>query len=161
MPLSSRPEGGLGFLLADVSRLLRRDFDRRVRDLAMTQAQWRALAHLSRDEGINQATLAERLEVKPITLARLIDRMQAAGWVRREADTTDRRAVRLFLTPKSKPILEQLQVRADEAIDALTVGIAVNDRRQFIATLEAMKTNLIANESAEEADPGKGHAHHG
>jgi len=151
MSSSPRPEKGLGFLLADVSRLLRRDFDRRVRDLGMTQAQWRALAHLSRDEGINQTTLAERLEIKPITLTRLIDRMQASGWVRREADPSDRRSIRLFLTPRSKPILDELQNRADSTLTALTIGISLADRHQLIATLEQLKLNLIAAEKAADA----------
>lgn len=153
MTARRRPDKGIGFLLADVSRLLRRDFDRRVRSLDMTQAQWRALAHLSRDEGINQAALAERLEVKPITIARLIDRMQAAGWVRREADARDRRASLLFLTPKAKPILDEMYARADEAVVALMRGIPVAARRQLLSALEQMKRNLIEAEPAADAAP--------
>jgi MarR family transcriptional regulator for hemolysin len=155
MATRRRPEKGIGYLLADVSRLLRRDFDRRVRNLKMTQAQWRALAHLSREEGINQAALAERLEVKPITIARLIDRMQAAGWVRREADASDRRASLLFLTPKAKPLLDEMHVRADEAVAALMRGIPVAARRQFTSVLEQMKRNLIEAEAAAGAPPGR------
>jgi DNA-binding MarR family transcriptional regulator len=154
MSASKSPDRGLGFLLADCSRLLRRDFDRRVRDLGMTQAQWRALGRLSREEGINQTTLAERLEIKPITLTRLIDRMEAAGWVRRAADATDRRAIRLFLTPRSKPILEELQKRADSTLAAVTVGISASARRQLMATLEQLKLNLLAaDKAAEESEP--------
>jgi MarR family transcriptional regulator, transcriptional regulator for hemolysin len=156
MRSSRRPEKGLGFLLADVSRLLRRDFDRRVRDLGMTQAQWRAIAHLSREEGINQTTLAERLEIKPITLTRLIDRMQAAGWVRREADASDRRAQKLYLTPKAAPILDELHTRADAMLAALTVGVPVAARRQLIATLDQLKLNLLAAEKAAESVPPGG-----
>jgi DNA-binding MarR family transcriptional regulator len=155
------PEKGIGFLLADVSRLLRRDFDRRVRVLNMTQAQWRALAHLARDEGINQAALAERLEVKPITIARLIDRMQAAGWVRREADAADRRASLLFLTPKAKPILDELQAHADEARKTLLGKITPTSRRQLIATLERMKTNLNEADAATNAALPEGKQQHG
>src|SRR3546814_9002902 len=77
------PDRSLGFLLNDVSRLMRRNLNRRVQALGLTQSQWRALAYLSRQEGINQATLADTLEVQPITLARLIDRLEAAGWVER------------------------------------------------------------------------------
>lgn len=147
MPSTPRSDKSIGFLLADVSRLLRRNFDRRVRDLDMTQAQWRALAHLARDEGINQAALAERLEVKPITIARLIDRMEAAGWVRREADTADRRASLLYLTPKAKPILDELQARADAALQAVMQGVPPSARRELRTTLEKMKSNL--NEAEE------------
>lgn len=160
MGANKRSDPGIGFLLADISRLLRRDFDRRVRGLGMTQAQWRALAHLARDEGMNQATLAERLEVKPITIARLIDRMEAADWVRREADAADRRATLLFLTPKAKPILDELQAHADQARKALMQGIAPAARSQLFATLEHMKTNLTAAAAAAEADaPGVKEVH--
>jgi MarR family transcriptional regulator for hemolysin len=145
------PDRGIGFLLADISRRLRRDFDRRVRDLEITQAQWRALAHLARDEGINQAALAERLEVQPITIARLIDRMEAAGWVRRESDASDRRVSLLFLTPKAKPIIDELHSRADGALDALMKGIARPARNELRATLEQMKTNLLTAEAAADA----------
>jgi MarR family transcriptional regulator for hemolysin len=159
-PIKKGADRGIGFLLADVSRLLRRDFDRRVRDLEMTQAQWRALGHLAREEGINQAALAERLEVKPITIARLIDRMEAAGWVRREADSADRRASLLFLTPKATPILDELQVRADEVIGELMRGIPKTARRALFATLEQMKTNLITAEAAMDAAGPKGQEDH-
>lgn len=132
----------IGFLLADVSRLLRTDFDRRVRALGMTQAQWRAIAHIARDEGINQSTLAERLEVQPITIARLIDRMQSAGWVERQPDATDRRASLLFLTAKSRPVLEKMQTHADQALKAAMHGVSAADEKTLIATLEQMKLNL-------------------
>jgi DNA-binding MarR family transcriptional regulator len=160
MPDSKHPDRGIGFLMADISRLLRRDFDRRVRDLDITQAQWRALAHLARDEGINQAALAERLEVQPITIARLIDRMEAAGWVRRESDTSDRRASLLFLTPKAKPIIDELHARADGAVEALLRGISLRARREVKATLEHMKANLIAAEAATDAAAPKGKKDH-
>jgi DNA-binding MarR family transcriptional regulator len=148
---SRHPNKGLGFLLADVSRLLRRDFDRRVRELGMTQAQWRALAHLARDEGINQAALAERLEVAPITLARLIDRMEQAGWVRRAADSADRRATLLFLTPRARPILRELETHADAALEMLLQGMPAATRRQLMQSLEQMKTNLIESDAAVDA----------
>ena len=92
------PYQGVGALLVEVGRLLRRNFNRRAQELGLTQAQWQALAHLSRKQGINQACLADLLEVQPITLARLIDRLAAAGWVERRPDPADRRAQRLYLT---------------------------------------------------------------
>lgn len=147
MSAGQNPDKSVGFLLADVSRLLRRDFDRRVRSLKLTQAQWRAIAHLARDEGIKQATLAERLEVKPITLTRLIDRMQAAGWVTREADPEDRRASLLFLTAKAQPILKELWAHADEALYDLMAGVSRSARREFINTLAHMKQNLSEAEA--------------
>lgn len=151
MPTKNSPERDIGFLLSDVSRLLRRDFDRRVRALQLTQAQWRAIGHLAREEGINQTTLAERLEVKPITLARLIDRMETAGWVRRVADRDDRRVSLLFLTPKVRPILDKMQSHADAAVANLFAGMARPARRQLAKALEQMKQNLLAAEAAAES----------
>lgn len=152
MPPHSDPGQGLGFLLADVSRLLRRDFDRRVRDLGLTQAQWRAIAHLAREDGLKQVELAERLEVKPITLARLIDRMEAAGWVTRAADPRDRRATLLSLTGKAQPILERIRAHADEALAALTAGISAHEKRALLEALARMKQNL-SETAAAAADP--------
>jgi len=139
---------GIGFLLADVSRLLRRDFDRRVRSLELTQVQWRAIAHLAREEGIKQAALAEQLDVKPITLARLIDRMQVAGWVRREADPMDRRASLVYLTEKVQPILAELRAHAAEVLEDVMAGIPAATQKEFVMTLTRMKQNLTDAEQA-------------
>ena len=108
------PDRSLGVLISDVARLLRRNFDRRLQSLGLTQAQWRAIVHVSRTEGMNQVALAECLEAQPITVARLIDRMESAGWIERRNDPLDRRAVQLFLTPKCQPILEEIHARAAE-----------------------------------------------
>jgi DNA-binding MarR family transcriptional regulator len=147
---------GVGFLLVDVSRLLRRDFDRRVRGLALTQVQWRAIAHLLREEGINQAVLADRLDVAPITLARLIDRLEAAGWVRREADPADRRASLLYLTPKAGPIVDQMQAHATDALEAAMAGLSSAARRELVKALERIKQNLSAADAAASASSGEG-----
>lgn len=150
MSFASDPDQSLGFLMADVSRLLRRDFDRRVRALALTQAQWRAIAHLAREEGVKQAVLAERLEVTPITLARLVDRMEAAGWVKRAADPDDRRASLLYLTAKAQPILAQMSKHADDAREDLMAGISATARKQLVSALSRMKRNLSEAASAAE-----------
>jgi DNA-binding MarR family transcriptional regulator len=145
------PEQSIGFLLADVSRLLRRDFDRRVRALALTQAQWRAIAHLAREEGIKQAVLADRLEVKPITLARLIDRMEAAGWVTRRPDPDDRRAALLYLTDKVQPILDEMLAHGDAAVSDLMIGVSRSSRDELVSALLRMKQTLAEADAA--ADP--------
>jgi DNA-binding MarR family transcriptional regulator len=139
---------GLGFVLADLSRLLRRDFDRRVRALELTQAQWRAIAHLARRDGVNQTALAEQLEVAPITLGRLVDRLETAGWVRREADPADRRASLLYLTPKAEPIIGEMRALAAEALEDLVAGIPESARKSLVETLARMKQNLAAAEAA-------------
>ena len=102
------PERSLGFLLHDVSRLLRRRFDGRARTIGLTRAQWSVLAHLSRYEGINQTALADILEIEPITLVRQLDRLEAAGWIERRLDPQDRRVRLLYLTDRGRPILERM-----------------------------------------------------
>jgi MarR family transcriptional regulator for hemolysin len=138
----------LGFLVNDLARLLRRNFNRRVQSLGLTQAQWRAIAHLSRNEGMTQTELADRLDVQAITLTRLVDRMQNAGWVERRNHPSDRRAVQLFLTGKCEPILAEMQSRAADTLhDALT-GIAPSTQQQVMDVLERMKQNLATCEDA-------------
>jgi MarR family transcriptional regulator, transcriptional regulator for hemolysin len=155
MPHPSDFDQSLGFLLADVSRLLRRDFDRRVRELALTQAQWRAIAHLSREEGIKQAVLAERLEVQPITLGRLVDRMEAAGWVKRTPDPDDRRASLLYLTAKAQPILAEMRAHANEALDDVMRGVSATARKQLTKALLQMKQNLLTETTTEPRSTGR------
>src|SRR5436190_20361761 len=99
----------LGFLLHDVARLLRTRFDQRARALGLTRAQWSVLAHLSRQEGLNQSALADVLEVEPITLARLLDRLEAARLVERRPDPADRRARLLYLTAPARPLLDDMR----------------------------------------------------
>lgn len=144
-----RPDSdSVGFLLADVSRLLRRDFDRRVRALELTQAQWRAIAHLAREDGLKQAALAERLEVAPITVGRLVDRLEAAGWVVRRPDPADRRASLLYLTEKTAPIIDEMRSLASEALDELMTGVSQTARRDFVKTLKRVKQNLLDADAA-------------
>ncbi|MEO8465975.1 MAG: MarR family transcriptional regulator [Gammaproteobacteria bacterium] len=142
------PERKLGFLINDLARLLRRNFDRRLQSLGMTQAQWRAIAHLSRNEGMTQVVLAEILEVQAITLTRLIDRMETAGWVERRNHPSDRRAVQLFLTGKCQPILAEMQSRASETLAEASAGIAASAEKQVLDALQRMKANLVAAETA-------------
>lgn len=145
------PDRNLGFLLIEVTRLLRKDFERRVRtrDLALTQIQWRAIANLSRSEGITQVVLADRLEIKPITMTRLIDRLAGAGWVERRPDPTDRRAVRLYLTDEAQPLVKQLQLLAAGTRDTALAGLSAAARRELLDALQHMKSNLL---SAQEQD---------
>ena len=149
------PDRKLGFLINDLARLLRRNFDRRLQSLGLTQAQWRAVAHLSRNEGMTQAALAEILEVQAITLTRLIDRMQSAGWVERRAHPSDRRAVQLYLTGKCQPILAEMQSRASETLADALSGIAAGTEQQVVETLLRMKSNLVTAETAATATEPK------
>jgi MarR family transcriptional regulator, transcriptional regulator for hemolysin len=151
----------LGFLVADLARLLRRNMDRRLQSLGLTQAQWRAIVHLSRSEGMTQAALAESLEIQPITLTRLIDRMEGAGWVERRTHPLDRRAVQLFLTPQSQPILEEMHARAGDTLNEATRGVSPRAQRQLVATLEQIKHNLTAADPAAASSEQPGTTRHG
>jgi DNA-binding MarR family transcriptional regulator len=151
----------LGFLVADLARLLRRSMDRRLQSLGLTQAQWRAIVHLSRNEGMTQAVLAESLEIQPITLTRLIDRMESAGWVERRTHPADRRAVQLYLTAQSQPILEEMHARAADTLAEATHGLGARAQRQLVAALEQMKRNLLAAEVTAAAPDQSGTVRHG
>ena len=134
----------LGFLISDVSRLMRRRFDERAREVGATRAQWRTLTTLSRNEGLNQGALADLLEVEPITLCRMIDRLEESGLVERRRDPADRRAWQLFLTDKSKPILAELRAMADELFQQVLSGMSEPDRAQLGKLLNLMRANLLA-----------------
>ncbi len=132
----------LGFLISDVSRLLRRRFDERARLIGVTRPQWRTLTILRRNEGINQGGLAELLEVEPITLCRMVDRLEEAGLVERRRDPEDRRAWQIYLTDKARPLIEKLSVIADGLFDLALDGISESEREALQDTLDRIRTNL-------------------
>jgi len=135
----------LGFLIGDVSRLLRRRFDERARAIGVTRAQWRTLAMLNRNEGLNQGRLAELLEVEPITLCRMVDRLEEAGHVERRRDPSDRRAWKIFLTAQSRPLIAQLRVIADELLKHALIGVAPDEQAQMARALDIIQTNLAGS----------------
>lgn len=141
------PGQSVGFLVADIARMLRRNFIRRAQGLGLSQAQWQALAHLSIREGVNQATLAESLEVQPITLARLIDRLEQGGLVERRPDPEDRRAFRLYLTAVAQPLLAKMWTLAAETRTEAMAGLPDEAVTALIETLRHMKRNLLDAES--------------
>ena len=144
----------LGFLISDVSRLMRRRFDERARLMGVTRTQWRALTTLKRHEGINQGGMADLLEVEPITLSRMIDRLEEANLVERRPDPADRRAWQIFLTPKALPILDQLRVLAEGMIEAALFGLDAAQRDQLMASLATIRTNLNTQFESDEANHG-------
>ena len=151
------PARTLGFLLHDVARLLRKRFEQKARGLGLTRAQWQVLAHLALQEGIHQGALAEILEIEPITLVRILDRLQAAGLVERRAHPKDRRYWQLYLTPKAHPILVEIRALGAETREEALAGIPDEDRERLLHTLLAMKANLVRSSAgAEEAQVGHG-----
>jgi MarR family transcriptional regulator, transcriptional regulator for hemolysin len=131
-----------GFLLNDVARLMRTAYDRRVRGLGLTRSQWWVLNQLFRNPGVNQSELAAIVEVEKPTLGRLLDRLEAKGWVRREQDAADRRAWRVHLTQAAEPAMREMRkIAADLRRDALA-GLSAAERERFVDTLLAIKANL-------------------
>ena len=145
------PERSLGFLLHDVSRLLRRRFDGRARTIGLTRAQWSVLAHLSRYEGINQTALADILEIEPITLVHQLDRLEAAGWIERRLDPQDRRVRLLYLTDRGRPILERMHELGAETRAEAVAGLSAAEQDALIDTLLRIKANLSTSPAAEAA----------
>jgi MarR family transcriptional regulator, transcriptional regulator for hemolysin len=133
----------LGFMLNDVSRLLRTRFDQRAKSHGLTRSQWRVLVHLVRAEGIIQSGLAEILEVERMTLGRLIDRLEAAGWVERRPDSKDRRVRRLYLTAMARPTLKDIMKIATDMHDEALHGLSNDDLNWLMQTLLVIKNNLI------------------
>lgn len=144
----------LGFLISDVSRLMRKRFDERARTVGATRAQWKTLVTLSRNEGINQGGLAELLEVEPITLCRMIDRLEESGMVERRRDPNDRRAWRIHLTDAAKPVLDKLRAFADEMFEGALDGLGADDRDALNASLTRIRANLTTPPSHKEAANG-------
>ena len=142
MDVQRDPGNSVGFLIADSSRMLRRVFNERLTPLGLTQAQWRALVHLSLNEGLNQVSLAERLEVQPMTAARLIDKLAAAGFVERRPDPNDRRAQRLFLTELATPIIDQIWEIADKMYADIFAGFSAAEHDALVKALTHMRSNL-------------------
>ena len=140
----------LGFLIGDVSRLLRRAFDVRARSIGVTRPQWKMLTTLSRHEGANQGRLADLLDVEAITLCRMIDRLEEAGLVERRPDPTDRRAWRIYLTEKARPILDELRSLADRMIEDALDGLTGPDRDTLETLLERIRNNLNDAERKEK-----------
>jgi len=132
----------IGFLMSDVSRLMRRRFDERARKSGATGPQWRTLKILERHEGLNQGQLAELLEVEPITCCRMIDRLEEAGLVERRRDPADRRAWRIYLTEKARPVLAELHEIASAMIETALRGLGAAERDALIASLNVIRSNM-------------------
>src|SRR5688500_6826061 len=131
-----------GYLVNDVARLMRTVYDRRVKRLGLTRSQWWVLNHLFRNPGATQSELAAILEIERPTLGRLLDRLEAKGWVRREDDARDRRAWRVYLTPAAAPAMRKLRKQAFGLRRDALAGLNARQREQFVDALLASKSNL-------------------
>jgi DNA-binding MarR family transcriptional regulator len=137
------------FLLHDVARLLRTDADKRARAHGMTRAQWVILVWLDRHPGLSQKELAEILEVEPITVARLIDRLEARRMVERRPDPRDRRIWRLHLRPEATPVLEEIARQRVRMLEMVGADLDPALRDTMTEGLRRMKAVLCAERHAE------------
>ena len=132
----------LGFLLKDASRRYTRRFEERAQALSLTLPQCRALLYLESNEGVSQKRLAELTELDPMTLVRILDRMEADGWVQRRFDPADRRAHTLWLTPGAKPVLEHIAHLIAEVRAETLHGLTNEERSKLIELLGRVHVNL-------------------
>lgn len=142
--MTKAEEISFGYLLSDVTLLFRKHFDRRAVKFGLTRAQWRATKMLYYREGLRQTELAEQLEMEPIAVGRVIDRLQAAGFVERRPDPKDRRAWRLYVTDQARGVIADMEEIALGLRKDATRGIAVPELQQALDVLNRMKDNLQA-----------------
>lgn len=132
----------LGFLLNDSARLFRRAFNARTKDSGVTALQWRLMIYLRRHEGIRQGPLAELIEVEPITLSRMVDRLAEAELVERRPDPTDRRAWLLYLTSHAQQLLDSIAPASNALIAEATEGLSAAEIEQLTRLVERVRSNL-------------------
>jgi MarR family transcriptional regulator, transcriptional regulator for hemolysin len=140
-----------GFLLKDVSRRYALRFEQHARELSLTLSQCKVLVRLEEHEGVSQARLAELTEVEPMTMVRILDRMEADGLLERRPDPADRRARCLYLTAKAKPLLEQIWRVSELTRSETLTGVSRAEREIFIDLLERVHANVCAL----EGQPGR------
>ncbi len=143
----------LGFLLHDVARLLRRRFEQNARGSGLTRSQWQVLAYLANNEGINQSGLADLLEIEPITLCRIVDRLQTLRLIERHPDPSDRRVWLLHLTPAARPKLSQLSSLGEVTRGEALAEVSEADTECLLRTLQILKANLTDACDAQVAGP--------
>lgn len=155
--MNRNPERNLFSLLHDVARLTRVEADKRARVHGMTRAQWSLMTRLARSPGLSQKELADLLEVEPISVARMVDRLEANGLLERRADANDRRVWRLHLLPAAGPMLKKMTALGEELGAFVTQNVSPAQREAMVAGLIQMKANLLNKpEPQVPAEPGPG-----
>jgi DNA-binding MarR family transcriptional regulator len=143
------------YLLHDVTRLMRKHFDRRATRLQLTRAQWRALKVIRRHEGLSQTELADYLDMEPIAVGRVVDRLEKTGFVERRADPADRRRWRLHLTAKAHAIVDEMEVIGAGLREEVLHGVKPGDFDALLRVLAQIKDNLVALDGAPIEERGK------
>jgi len=133
-----------GFVLKDLSRRYVSRFEEHAREMSLTLAQCKALVRLEKNEGVSQARLAELADVEPMTMVRILDRMEADGWLERRPDPADRRARCLYLTRKARPLLKEIWRLSELTRDEIFAGVGRSDRDAFMNVLDRLHENACA-----------------
>lgn len=137
-----KSQDSVGFLIADVLRLMRRHFAGQLKATGLTLAQARALVYISRREGLRQVELAALMEIQPITLARIVDQLDDTGLVERRADPGDRRAYQLFLRPAARAPLAKVTQASDQVRQQALRGLAPREAAALADALNRVRENL-------------------
>jgi len=153
--MNPHDETYIGYAITDVSRLMRTVFERRVRATGLTRAQWLVIARLRRHPGLSQSEIADLLEIEKASAGRLIDRMQAKGWLQRRDDASDRRVNRLHLTPEAERLHAAIWPVAEATVDVALGDLSVEERRQLTRLMARVKSKLQA---MAERDPASANA---
>jgi len=132
----------LGFLIHDVQRHMRKRFDARASAFGLSAAQWRLMVRAAKEEGITQARLAELLEIEPISVSRLVDRMEEGGWVERRSDPSDRRVRTVYPTPRAREAYASVKSMAGDVYEEALAGLSRDQRRTLIVCLDKIVENL-------------------
>jgi len=130
-----------GFLISDVARLMRKNFDSRVKEIGLTRSQWWLLNHLFRADGLTQAELAETLEIERSSTGKLLDSLELKGWIKRVVDKKDRRSKRVFLTKEVEPIIKKMRGIAKK-VREVSLGKLSSQQDDFVDMLIEIKNNL-------------------
>jgi len=155
------PNREFAFILNDVARLLRTYADYKASQFGITRAQWAVLVRVDRAEGLNQSELAEILDLQPITLTRLLDKLCDSGLIERRPDPADRRAKRLFLMPAARPLLEQLSGLGEETMADALAGVGGDSIQHMVSDLAVVKENLRRLIQQRHAEAAAGERHYG
>lgn len=138
-----REEDNIGVVISDVARLMRTVFDRRVRDLGLTRAQWLVLTRLHRRPGASQSELAEMMEIEKPSAGRLIDRLEAKGWVMRKPDKGDRRINRIYLTREAERVHKRIWRIAEATVNDALADLSTKETTQLARLLGRVKARVV------------------
>ncbi len=141
--MSSSPvDPSFGLLIYEISHQMRKRLEQRAKGLGLTRAQWQALGKLKRHTELSQAQLADMLDLEPITISRLLDRMEEAGLISRRPHPTDRRIRLVSVTETAKPILDEFRVLVDELHEEILGHLSAAERAELIDRLIGIRANL-------------------